>query len=385
MRRLLAVVVLSASAGALALPAAAAADEAGPALETPPEQLAAGLDCPDTFDDPAHQPLLLVHGTFTNAWENWSWNWQSVLTAAGWDVCAVTLPNRSLGDMQVQAEYVVAAIREMARRSGGELVDVMGHSQGALHPRWAVKWWPDVRQAVDDVVMLAGPNHGTGLASGGFPSGCFESCWQMRPGSSYLTALNADDETPGEISYTSIYTLTDELVQPQAPVSTSAIDGASNVLIQDLCPGRPVDHAFLMSDHAVHDVVIDALTNPGPASLSRIDPVKACAGVFFDGVNPLTRAAEMMQRSMQAGFPEFENATAEPALRPYASGNSGAPGSGGPGGGGGGVVVAAGSAGSNALGATEVTPATGGAPSLAAALLILPMIARRRLLGARGR
>lgn len=376
MRALLVAPVLALAVAGVVTPPAHAS---GPALETPEATLRAALDCPETLDDPDHEPLLLVHGTFTNAAENWGFNWLPVYRAEGWDVCTVTLPNRSLGDMQVQAEYVVFAVREMAARSG-EKVDVMGHSQGAVHPRWAVKWWPDVQASVDDLVLLAGPQHGT-AAAGDSPFGCFPSCWQMQSGSNYLNALNAGDETPGAISYTSIYTLTDELVQPQFPESTSALEGGTNVLIQDVCPGRPAEHAFLMSDHAVHAVAIDALTNPGPADTTRLDPLDACAGIFFDGVDPVSHGPEILERSMAQGLGEFENVDEEPPLKPYAQGaGSGTSAPAGDDAGTGTEV--AGARVSEAARSGEVTPATGGLPPLvAAAALTAPAVAvylRRR-------
>ncbi|MGB1581107.1 MAG: lipase, partial [Nevskiales bacterium] len=41
---------------------------------------------------------------------------------------------------------------------------MIGHSQGALMPRWALKWWPSARDLVQDFVLQAGPNHGTDVA-----------------------------------------------------------------------------------------------------------------------------------------------------------------------------------------------------------------------------
>ena len=63
-----------------------------------------------------------------------------------------------------------------------------------------------------------------------------------RKGSDLLRAINAQpDETPGDVSYTTVRSATDETVQPQTGKHpTSALKGATNVLIQDVCPGR--DH-----------------------------------------------------------------------------------------------------------------------------------------------
>lgn len=314
----------SVSAVALALavvPSASVPAQSDPTLEAPGEALDAALECPDTFDDGDHEPLLLVHATFTNGWENWGWNYQPALTERGWDVCIVTMPERTMGDIQTSTEYVVHALRQIHARSG-ELVDMLGHSQGGLEARWAVKWWDSARAVVDDMVMLGTPNHGTGGSSN--PLGrCFPSCHQMMEGSQFLTALNGGDETPGDISYTSIYTLGDEFMQPAAAEAVAALDGAANVLIQDVCPGRPVDHVSLAADAAVHDVVMDALTHSGPADTGRIDPVESCTGTTFEGVDMVSHGAEIMQRSFEQGFPETEFTEEEPPLRPYASGDAG--------------------------------------------------------------
>src|SRR5437762_2819475 len=117
----------------------------------PSWQITICIASPASFSHPAHEPVLLVHGTFATDRENWGFNYALVLPKLGYDVCTVTLPNRSLGDIQVSSEYVVYAIEHMAAASGRK-VDVMGHSQGAMQERWAVKWWPTVRSEVDDLV-----------------------------------------------------------------------------------------------------------------------------------------------------------------------------------------------------------------------------------------
>ena len=292
----------------------ARAVESGPTLETAPATLANALHCPATFKDANHEPVLLVHGTFTDDKANWSWNYLPALTKLGFDVCTVTLPGYSLDDMQIQAEYVVYGVRQIAQRTG-EKVELIGASQGTLHPRWAVKWWPDVRDSVDDLIQLAAPNHGTTVAGLAKTFGrCYASCWQMADGSNYIKALNAGDETPGVVSYTSIYTLTDELVEPQVPTSTSTLDGASNIQIQSLCPGRTTDHAAISTGDAVgFALAVDALTHPGPADPKRFD-IATCVQTTMPGAEPAT----LFTSGGRAGF----NGTyvdKEPPLKAYAA------------------------------------------------------------------
>ena len=212
-----------------------------PALSVPADAAAAALRCPVPVRA-GRSPVLLVHGTFTTAEESWSWGYGRALPRLGYDTCTVALPDRAMADIQVSAEYVVAAVRALAAASGAR-VHVVTHSQGGLEARWAARWWATVRDQVDDLVMLASPNHGTSVAAGQTLAGLScPACWQMRPGSAFLAALNAGDETPGEVSYTSLFSLTDVVVPQLPPPPTSALAGAANVLLQDVCPGRPVDH-----------------------------------------------------------------------------------------------------------------------------------------------
>lgn len=169
-------------------------------------------------------------------------------------------------------------------------------------------------------MTLGSPHHGTDVAEAAVQAGCPPACWQMRTSAQFIAALNSGgDETPGPVSYTSIYTVTDELVQPVVPTATAALAGASNVLVQDLCPGRPVDHVGLAYDAAVHAVVMDALNRRGPADPARFDP-SACAAVAFDGVAPaplfFAGVAALTRSESLEGEP---NASEEPPLKPYAA------------------------------------------------------------------
>jgi triacylglycerol lipase len=81
------------------------------------------------------------------------------------------------------------------------------------------------------------------------------------------------------IDYTSIYSNTDELIRP---VGTQDVEGGANILLQDLCPGRPVDHGGIAGDDVTYRLVIDALTHAG-----RANPHRArlkCARDSFPGV-----------------------------------------------------------------------------------------------------
>jgi triacylglycerol lipase len=189
----------------------------------------------------------------------------------------------------------------------GESIDVMGHSQGGLEARWVIKWFP-AGAFVDDYIALATPNHGLQEEANG-EGREVEAGWQMRTDSRFLAALNRGDETPGPIDYTSIYSKTDELVQP---VGTPELEGGTNILLQDLCPGRRVDHLGIVRDDVTYGLVVDALTNAGMANPDRANV--NCARDTFPGVG----------KPPQFGPPpkgiDPHFADHEPPLEPYAQG-----------------------------------------------------------------
>ncbi|MGH8370895.1 MAG: esterase/lipase family protein [Gammaproteobacteria bacterium] len=310
-----------------------------PALQTSQDELDAKLHCTD-FTHPDKPAVLLVHGTFTAGQEQYEWNYIPLLSARGFDVCAVTYPDRGLGDQQISAEYVVNALRRMHARTGHK-VAMIGHSQGASMPRWALKWWPSARNAVDDFILEAGPSHGTIIASpatleqqlglGALPVGLLPAgFYQFPPDSLFIKATNAGDETPGDIDYTSIYTLTDELVQPAIPVPTAALEYGQNnphvlnLLIQDLCPLQITDHVTIgTTDALAFALALDAITHAGPADPQRAGGAALCTNIPII-VDPALASAgvpallAILQSDVAAGVPNLHLTSSEPPLMPYA-------------------------------------------------------------------
>ncbi len=322
-------VLVGASVGA-ALPAVAAeVGEADPPYSVDGELLDASLDCPEAFSHPDREPVLLVHGTFTHGHEQYDWNYLLVLPDLGFDVCVVTYPDRGLGDQQVSAEYVAHAVITMHEATGRK-VDLVGHSQGASMPRWAMRFWPSARAAVDDYVGIAGPYHGIfGDSPGGFMQP--EATWQFGPGSDFVTTLNDGDETPGDIDWTNLYSQFDQLVQP---IETAQLDRGldnpkvANILLQDWCPGRVVDHLTIgTTDRLAFDLVLDAFTNPGPADPGRLGLTPACsvADQIVDPAGQGEAFAALLLTSLQGGFPDMHLTTSEPPLMAYATGDAPAP------------------------------------------------------------
>lgn len=314
------VLVAALATAALTVPASAAAGAEEPPLSEPPEALEEALDCPETFEARDREPVLLVHGTGAPARENFGWNLLPQLRAGGFDVCTVDLPTRALADIQVAAEYVVHAVRAIHGTSG-LAVDVAGHSQGGLEPRWAMAWWPSTKELIDDVVTFASPHDGTSsadaLCAG---TACWPAVHQMRPGSDFLTAL-WDREDLGGVDATSLGSVMDELVQPP---ETIELPGAANVILQDVCPARPVTHVSIVADAVAYELTLDAFLTDGHADPSRM-PADVCQRLWIDEASP----AFLLDSDTASGYREGSwmdsealttvLTTEEPPLAPYAA------------------------------------------------------------------
>ena len=288
MRRL---VVLSFALSALgALSSTALARE--PRLVVNPDKLRSSLFCQESVTNAARTPVLLVTGTGVDGSEAWPAGLQLSLTRAGVPSCFVNFPQHTTGDIQVAVQYLVHAVRVVRRRAGRDIA-VYGISQGGLLTRVALTYWPSLRAKVSDAVLLAGTQHGVTTFQS-LMEGCSANCrftavaWQQAAGSHLLKALNrrGRDETPGSTAWTTVRTLVDQVVQPTGGRRpTSALAGASNLVIQQICPGRPTDHIGMAVDSVSYAALRDALTHRGPARASRINR-SVCRRPYAPGLDP---------------------------------------------------------------------------------------------------
>ncbi|MDN2495425.1 hypothetical protein FHY52_01670 [Nocardia nova] len=243
-------------------------DATGPAFTVPEQQLASAVHCDDGARSGTRTTVLLIPGTGGTPEEVWSWNYERALPAAGYGVCTVALPDRSLRSFATSAEYAAyAAIH--AHEISGRPIAIIGHSQGGLMAAWIAKFWPGVAAVTSDVVGLAAPLDGTALADTLCASRtCSPISWQMGT-ESQVTRAFRNAPLPSGPAYTSIASYQDEVVFPQPAASSSP--GVRTVVIQDVCPTHVADHGTLLIDSAAYGVVLDALSHPGPAEPSRVD------------------------------------------------------------------------------------------------------------------
>jgi hypothetical protein len=308
--------LLCALLATLAAAAPAAASE--PKLTVSKAKLAAALKCTEGVTDASRTPIMLVTGTGISGDEAYGIA-KPAFDLYGAPACWVNFPNFTTADIQLSVQYLVYGLREMHRRAGRRLA-VIGISQGGLLPRVALTYWPSLRGKVADVVAAAGTQHGTTVSR--FDCGlCVPAYWQQSRGSRFLRALDArPDETPGPTSWTTLRSATDEAVRPTTGRHpTSALKGATNILIQDVCPGREVSHFGTAVDSVTFAAADDAIRHAGPAKVSRL-PADVCSHRYAPGLDEqsttnLVAAGGTLAADRGADQPRVRR---EPELKPWA-------------------------------------------------------------------
>jgi triacylglycerol lipase len=244
---------------ALALGAVPAAEAQSPGL-SPPE--ANDFECEPSG---GKRPVVLVHGTFLDMASDWGLV-SPALAAQGYCVFAFDYGNRGTRAMQKSAAELRAFVKRVLEATGARKVELIGHSQGGgPMPRYYLKFLGGHRR-VSDMIGIAPSNHGTTMPLAPLVGDiACAACKQQVAGSRFLRRLNAGDETPGSVLYTTISTRYDEVV---TPVSSQALRGrrTTNVVLQDLCPADVFEHVTISYDPVVLQWIESALGRHGPAA-----------------------------------------------------------------------------------------------------------------------
>jgi triacylglycerol esterase/lipase EstA (alpha/beta hydrolase family) len=278
---LLTLATAAASALGLAAPQAQAASypvpysfAAGIAAElAAPGSAPPGADnwsCKPTSAHP--RPVVLVHGTFGNMTDSWQ-ALSPLLADQGYCVFALNYGGsagslfQGYGDIPTSAAQLSAFVDQVLAATGAAQVDIVGHSQGGMMPRYYLKNLGGAAK-VHTLVGLAPSNHGTDLDGltgllAAFPGGSSfvgslcAACGQQVVGSSFLTALNAGGDTVPGVRYTVIETKDDEVVTPytSAFLSGGSSGQVTDITLQNQCALDFADHLAVIYDPvALHDV-----------------------------------------------------------------------------------------------------------------------------------
>jgi triacylglycerol esterase/lipase EstA (alpha/beta hydrolase family) len=238
-------------------------------------------------------PVVLVHGTFENQDDNWQ-ALSPLLADQGYCVYSFNYggpagsPIQGTGDIPTSAGQLGSFVDQVLGSTHAAKVDIVGHSQGGMMPRYYLKFLGGASK-VHTLVGLSPSNHGTtefglltlaadipdGLGTAALDVAC-TSCAQQTVGSPFLTKLNTGGDTVPGVSYTVIETKDDEVVTPYTSAFLSG-PGVTNITLQQQCPLDASDHLTTPYDpNALHDV-LNAL-DPATATPVQCVPVLPIVG-----------------------------------------------------------------------------------------------------------
>lgn len=247
-----------------------------------PTALAIGTFAPN--DDPpgandygcrpsaAHpRPVVLVHGTVENKNVNWR-ALSPLLKNNGYCVFALNYgawlpgPYLGLGPIPDSARQLSAFVDGVLAATGAREVDIVGHSQGGMMPRWYVKYLGGAAK-VNALVGLTPSNHGTTLlglstlarfipgASAVLRAGG-PALEDQRQGSTFNRTLDAGGDTIAGVDYTVIASIHDEVV---TPYTNSFLSGANNLTLQSGCIVNFTEHLGVSYDRRALRMTLNAL------------------------------------------------------------------------------------------------------------------------------
>lgn len=255
-----------------------------------PNVAPAGANDPKCRSRNHPRPVILVHGTFANQALNWA-SLSPLLKNDGYCVFTFNYGGsglgglvRGLGDIRTSAAELSRFVDKVRSQTGARKVDLVGHSQGGLMPRYYLNFL-DGRTKVRNLVALAPSSHGTtfmGLVTLGRSFGysslidtllaplCM-ACVQQQAGSEFMKQMASVPDTVPGVRYTVIATRYDEFV---TPYESQFLDGPKvvNITIQDGCEVNNDGHAGIAFDRRALHEVLNAL-DPATASPAPCTPV----------------------------------------------------------------------------------------------------------------
>jgi hypothetical protein len=272
-------------AGLLGVPSATAVPAAptapAPAVLDPSPPGSNNWSCRPSSAHP--EPVVLVHGLSANQANNWSYL-APILAREGYCVFSLTYGRNPLAPpplttvgglvpMEQSAQELKAFVQRVRSATGASKVDIVGHSEGSLMPDQYVRFlggdqvvkryigmtplWKGTQTLGLAQIDRVGRGFGVDPAYGPLIAAACGSCREFLTGSDFLKKLNSGTgpKAPG-VTYTTVMTRYDELV---VPYTSGRLAGATNIVLQGLCPTDVSEHAAVAYDPVNAQVVLNAL------------------------------------------------------------------------------------------------------------------------------
>jgi triacylglycerol esterase/lipase EstA (alpha/beta hydrolase family) len=260
---------------------------------TTPPPGANNFSCKPTTAHP--YPVVLVNGTFANMDDNWQaaspilYNHGYCVFAFNYGGTSATSPIQGIGDIAASAGTLSSFVNEVLADTGASKVDLVGHSQGGMMPRYYVNFLGGASK-VSTFVALAPSNYGTtldglttlagylgasSLINSGLNSVC-PACVEQEQGSAFLANLNVTPTVPG-VNYTVIESADDEVVTPYTNALLPAASNVKNIIVNAQCPVDFSDHLEIAADPVAMADMLNALDPASPVRVPCL-PVFALTG-----------------------------------------------------------------------------------------------------------
>jgi triacylglycerol esterase/lipase EstA (alpha/beta hydrolase family) len=180
--------------------------------------------------NPTGLPVLLLHGFGCNSgyWHGMS----QALTKSQITHHAINL-EPMLTSIDAYIPAVQRAIDALRRDTGSEKIILLTHSMGGLIARAYL--CDHGTENVARVITLGAPHHGTALAKFGVSQNCQQMRWigsqQHGIPSKWLRKLSNNETVASRALFTSIYSLHDNIISPQASAN---LPGANNITVDGI-------------------------------------------------------------------------------------------------------------------------------------------------------
>lgn len=230
-------------------------------------------------------PVILVHGTFANMDDNWQAaspllaNHGYCVFAFNYGGTSATSAIQGTGDIAASAAQLSSFVAGVLAATGASKVDLVGHSQGGMMPRYYIDFLGGAAK-VDKLVALAPSNYGTtldgittlagllgasSLINSGLGTVC-AACVEQEEGSSFLARLNATPTVAG-VGYTVIESADDEVVTPYTNAFLPAVSNVTNITVNRQCPLDLSDHLEIAADPVALADMLNALDPASPVKV----------------------------------------------------------------------------------------------------------------------
>jgi hypothetical protein len=160
------------------------------------------------------------------------------------------------GDLFENSHRLADVVDDIRAQTGEQKIDILAECTGGLLARHYIQSLGG-DQYVSRMVTFISPQHGLPKAALAYDTVGWPATQDLTPGSEFLETVN-NAPLPANVPVTSIYTCTDEYIQPY---KTSYIPGAKNI---ELCDGF-VGHFQFFYDREIYKIMHAELTAPSPS------------------------------------------------------------------------------------------------------------------------